>query len=157
MNISLKYKKLLTSLAIPIIGAVLISILVSSDNTYNNIIKPPFSPPSIVFPIVWSVLYIMMGISLWLIRISDAQEGEKQEKIRAFSAQLLLNFLWPIIFFKFETYFAAIICLIFLIALLIKTYKEFKTIDRRASALLLPYMIWCFFFFYLNIGVCILN
>ena len=98
-----------------------------------------------------------MGISLWLIRISDAQENEKREKSRAFSAQLLLNFLWPIIFFKIETYFAAAVCLVFMIILIIKTYKEFKTIDTRASALLIPYILWSLFALYLNIGVCLLN
>ena len=154
---SLKAKKLVTSFLPPILGGVFIGILISSDITYDKIIKPPLSPPAVIFPIVWTILYIMMGISLWLIRISDISQEEKRDKVRSFSAQLLLNFLWPIIFFKLETFIAAAICLALLLVLIIKTYIEFSKIDRRASLLLLPYIIWSIFALYLNIGVCILN
>ncbi len=154
---SLKYKKLISSLAIPLIGGAFVGIIINSSIRYNTISKPPLSPPAVIFPIVWTILYALMGISLWLIRISDAQENEKREKTRAFSAQLLLNFLWPIIFFKIETYIAAAVCLVFMIVLIIKTYKEFKVIDTRASALLIPYILWSLFALYLNIGVCLLN
>ena len=154
---SVKFKKLITSLSVPLLGAIIIGLIINSDDTYESIVKPPLAPPAIVFPIVWTLLYIMMGLALWRVRISEGVRTEKNEGIRMFSAQLILNFLWPIIFFKFETYMAALICLIFLFTLLIRTCIYFGRIDKISRTLLIPYVIWAAFAMYLNIGICILN
>jgi tryptophan-rich sensory protein len=99
----------------------------------------------------------MMGVAFYLMYTSSSDKEQKNKSKRVYASQLILNFLWPVLFFSLKAFWAAALCLVFLILMLIKTYKEFKISDNRAALLLIPYMAWCFFALYLNIGIAILN
>ena len=150
-------KLLAASVALPLAGAVLISIITNPSVLYDDIIRPPLSPPSIIFPIVWTILYTLMGIALYRVLVSGKSKEEIYDAKRSFSAQLILNYLWVIIFFGFRTYYAAILCLVLLIIMIYVTYQKFREIDTLAATLLIPYLLWCIFALYLNISISILN
>ncbi|MBQ6841361.1 MAG: tryptophan-rich sensory protein [Bacilli bacterium] len=134
----------------PLIGGILVGIISQSKN-YQYFIKPILSPPGFIFPIVWSILYLLMGISLYIIK------KEKQSIKITFLLQLLTNYLWPILFFNFKLYTISAVWLILLIALTIKMIIEFYNIKKIAGLLQFPYFLWLLFALYLNIGVAILN
>ena len=150
-------KKALVFSAIPLAGGMIIGYLTSRSGTYDAINRPPLSPPTVVFPIVWAILYILMGAALYLVLTSDAKREERQNAAQLFFLQLLFNFLWPIIFFSFQTFWAAVLCLIIMIVLIVMTIRAFGKIEPLAAKLLIPYLVWCIFALYLNIGVAILN
>ncbi len=124
---------------------------------YSALEKPPLSPPGWVFPVVWTILYALMGVSAYLIHTSD---GEKKAKKRAFAlywAQLAVNFSWSIVFFGAKAYGAAIAVIAALIILVIAMIVAFFTIRRSAGLINIPYLLWLLFAAYLNISVAILN
>jgi tryptophan-rich sensory protein len=118
--------------------------------------KPPLSPPDWVFPVVWTILYALMGISaarVWLAE--DSQE--KSRSISLFIAQLAVNFFWPLFFFNLQAYGFALLCLILLWVLVFLLIFNTRRVDMLASWLLIPYLIWLTFAIYLNFGVYLLN
>ena len=132
----------------PIIGGGIDSLLIMGYmETYNGLNKPPLSPPSIVFPIVWTILYLFIGLAYNKYR----EDNDNKETIMLYYLQLALNFIWPILFFNLNLYLVA---LIILLALLILTYILTKTLN---SKLFIPYIIWLVIATYLNIGIVILN
>ena len=96
-------KRIIYSL-LPIIGGAIVGLITSGYMDYSDMVKPPLSPPGIVFPIVWTILYILMGISYFLAT-KDNEENKELDQI--YLLQLLVNFMWPIIFFVLEMYFTA--------------------------------------------------
>ncbi len=132
----------------PIIGGGIVSLLIMGYmETYNGLNKPPLSPPSIVFPIVWTILYLFIGLAYNKYR----EDNDNKETIILYYLQLALNFIWPILFFNLNLYLVA---LIILLALLILTYILTRTLN---SKLFIPYIIWLVIATYLNIGIVILN
>lgn len=129
--------KLIKSIAIPLIGGIIIGLLSNTKN-YNLFV------PSIIFPIVWTILYILMGISSYIIK-------ENNGPLNTYYKQLIINYSWPLIFFNLNLKTFALIILIILIALVIQMIKEFKKIDKTASYLQIPYLLWLFFAAFLNI------
>ena len=129
----------------------------NSMNIYGEINTPPLSPPGIVFPIVWTVLYILMGVALYLVRDSKANAALKSKGYLAFGLQLAFNFLWSIVFFNFRWYLFAAIWLVALIILIALNIFYFAQANKAAGLLLVPYLLWCAFALYLNIGIVILN
>jgi len=122
---------------------------------YRMLIKPPFSPPGIVFSIVWPILYILLGAAASLI-----YRGKPERNMRAFvwfMIQLVLNFSWSIIFFRFHAYWAALIILILMDIITAYMFSLFKKVNKCASLLLIPYFIWILFATYLNLGIILLN
>lgn len=155
---TLNLRKLLTSVLIPVaVGGLAGFLTRNSMNIYGEINTPPLSPPGIVFPIVWTVLYVLMGISLYLVRDSKANAELKRKGYLAFAAQLFFNFLWSIVFFNLRWYLFAAIWLIALIVLIAINIFYFAQAKRIAGLLLVPYLLWCAFALYLNIGIVILN
>ena len=150
-------KKLIFSIGIPLIGGGIIGFITTGAGAYEDMVKPPLSPPGWVFPVVWSILYIMMGIALYLVLISPQSDEVKSLSKRTFASQLIINFLWPVIFFILKTYWAAVVTLGALIILVVITIVDFRKSDKRAALVLVPYLIWCLFALYLNIGVAVLN
>lgn len=153
-----------TELLIFIIGTELVGALSSlfSGNFstfYNELARPPLSPPGFIFPIVWTILYALMGISAYLIFVSDSDTdiGEKKNALFLYSIQLFVNFMWSIVFFRFENIAAAAVVLILLIILVIIMILRFKKIEPLAGYINIPYLIWILFALYLNIGFLILN
>ena len=146
-------KRIIYSL-LPIIGGAIVGLITSGYMDYNDIVKPPLSPPGIVFPIVWTILYILMGIS-YFIATKDNNDSKELDQI--YLLQLLVNFLWPIIFFVLKMYFTAFLWIILLIILVIVMIKELLKVNKVSSYLQIPYLIWLLFATYLNFGITLLN
>ena len=146
----MKRKPLAVSLLISLGTGVIAGFLTSgSMEKYQEMYRPPLSPPGWVFPIVWLILYTLMGIAAYRIYMKNP----KAESLKLYLIQLAVNFLWPIIFFNlgWQLFTAAWILLLwYLVFVLI---KEFARIDRGAAKLLIPYLIWLTFAAYLNIVI----
>lgn len=122
----------------------------------TEILKPPLSPPGFVFPVVWTILYALMGIGA--ARVSLTPEGrEKNRALNLFIAQLIVNFFWSLIFFNARAFSGALAWLALLWVLILCMILAFAKVDRRAAILQIPYLLWVSFAAYLNYGVWRLN
>lgn len=152
-----KIKLLICCLAIPLsVGAVSGMITHNSMNLYQKLKKPAFSPPGWVFPVVWSVLFVLMGIASYLVITSD-RIREKAKAAVSYITQLALNFFWPIFFFKMKWYQFSFFWLVFLWCAVIANIKYFYLTSRKAAYLLIPYVIWITYAGYLNLFIYLLN
>lgn len=124
---------------------------------YTTMNKPPLSPPAVVFPVVWLILYLMMGLASHFVLISEAEAGDRMTALILYAVQLAMNFMWSIIFFGWGLYMAAFVWLIVMWCLVIICTIRFFGISKIAAYLLIPYIIWLTFAAYLNLGVSILN
>ena len=150
-------KKLVICLAIPLAVSGLAALLSGGMKSYRIMNQPPLSPPGWVFPIVWSVLYLMMGYASYRVLTSGAEAGTVRRALTFYAIQLFLNFLWPILFFGFGWYFAAFVLLLVLWAFIYLTMHWFGMADAPAETLLLPYLLWVTFAGYLNLGAALIN
>ena len=150
-------KKLVICLAIPLAVGGLGTLLGGGTETYGHLNQPPLSPPGWVFPLVWTVLYLLMGYASYRVLSSDAEKEQIRQALTFYGIQLLLNFLWPIVFFGFGWYWAAFIVLLGLWVFIYLTMHLFGNIDDTAENLLIPYLLWVTFAGYLNLGVALLN
>ena len=150
-------KTLLIALGIPLAVGGLATLLRGGMGNYRALEQPPLSPPGFVFPIVWTLLYLLMGYSSYRVYTSNAPEIAKKRALTLYVIQLPLNFLWPIVFFGFEWYLAAFFVLLGLWVAILLTMRSFSAIDETAGDLLIPYLLWVTFAGYLNFGVYILN
>lgn len=124
---------------------------------YNAAItQPPFSPPGIVFPIVWGILFALMGISAARVYLAPASNA-RTRSLLLFFLQLAFNFFWSIIFFNFQAFGLAFFWLIALWLLILAMLFSFRKVDRLAAWLQIPYLLWVSFAAYLNFGVWMLN
>lgn len=125
---------------------------------YSLIRKPPLAPPAILFPIVWTVLYILMGISsarIWMQRA--AYPDDVFDALLNYTLQLIFNFLWPVIFFNMCTFLFAFIWLVVLWTSILKMIFKFSKLDTAAAYLQIPYLLWVTFAGYLNFMIYLLN
>ncbi|WP_142414699.1 TspO/MBR family protein [Hathewaya massiliensis] len=129
----------------------------NSMQFYKELKKPIFSPPSFVFPIVWTILYFLMGVALYKILKLKSEGKNVNKALVLFFIQLFLNFLWPIIFFRKRLIFIAFLELILLIIFILFTIIEFYKKDKKAAYLLIPYILWCIFAAVLNFYIWFLN
>ena len=136
--------------ALQLIGA-LIGLLTKTDMTswYHHLVKSSLTPPNFVFGITWSILYVCIAISGWLLWQSNYSIELKRTK-SVYLAQLLLNWLWTPLFFHFHLTGMALICLLFIIIFTLLTMLWSWKISQVASYLLFPYVLWCSFAAYLN-------
>ena len=118
--------------------------------------KPPLTPPQWIFPVVWSILYALMGISAARISLTPPSK-ERNRGLNLFTAQLIVNFFWPLLFFNAQAFGFVLIWLILLWVLVLAVILTFRKIDKTAAWLLIPYLLWLTFAVYLNAGVYILN
>ena len=118
--------------------------------------KPPLSPPSVVFPIVWAILYALMGIGMARVVLS-ARSDERSDAIQVYLIQLAVNFAWSIFFFRLRSYGGALLVLVLLLALIVWMILRFRRVERPAALLQIPYVLWVAFAAYLNAGVWLLN
>jgi len=140
-----KYKPYIIQFVIPLLVGALAGFLTrDSMGVYSEVIKPPLSPPPILFPIVWGILYVLMGISAVLIY---KREGSVP---LIYWLQLLVNFFWPIIFFNMEAFLFAFIWIVLLLVLIVLMIIEFYRINKLAGLLQIPYLIWTAFATYLT-------
>ena len=150
MKLSQKLLYILT----PLIGGSIVGLIINKSIDYNYLVNPPLSPPSYLFPIVWNILYLLIGTSYYIYRKNN---NDDSLTIKLYYIQLILNYLWSIIFFTLKLRTLAVIWIIVLaitiIYLMIRFYKE----ERTSFYLLIPYILWVLFATYLNIGIVILN
>ena len=122
----------------------------------ETIAKPPLSPPAWVFPVVWTLLFALMGIGA--ARIWMRQPSLRRTRaLELFAVQLGFNFFWSIIFFNFQQFGLALLWLLILWALIVWMILAFRRVDRPAALLQIPYLLWVSFAAYLNLGVWLLN
>lgn len=153
---NINYKKLIFYILITIIIGILPSIFVFKNMyIYNEVSKPAFSPPSIVFPVAWSILYILMSISIYRVTVSDNINRDEARLI--YFIQLITNALWTPIFFGAREYFLAFLWIIMLIVFVIAMVIKFYRIDKISAYLQIPYIIWLLFAAYLNFNIFVLN
>lgn len=151
-------KFLIKSIALPLLVGVLASLLtMDSMQVFAMVNKPALSPPAILFPIVWTVLYTLMGISFYFVVNSDTNKEKIQSAIRLYGLQLVVNFLWPTFFFNFQWYLFSFIWLLFLWVLVLLMVIKFFSINKVAAWINIPYLIWLTFAAYLNWAIFLLN
>ena len=147
----IQWKTLILCIAIPLaVGGLSALFTADSMQSFQVQPQPPLSPPGWLFPIVWTILYTLMGIASYIIVISDQP---KQDALFVYGLQLFANFFWSILFFRMELYFLAFLWLILLWILIFKTMSEFGKISLTAKRLLIPYLLWVTFAGYLNLYI----
>ena len=156
---SKKLKPYIISIALALgVGALSAFLTRESMNLYEEITRPPLSPPSWLFPVVWTILYILMGIGSATIYTNEtAAPIEKESALGTYAASLLANFGWSLIFFNHRAFFFAFLWLLVLLFLIIKMIVQFYKIRPLAAYLQIPYAIWVSFAGYLNFAIWILN
>ena len=137
-----------------------LSALLTAGNMdiYSVITKPPLAPPSILFPIVWTVLYILMGVSSAMIYLQrDENPTTARNSLITYGISLFLNFFWSIIFFNMQVFLFAFIWIILLWISILATILQYRKISPLAAALQVPYLLWVTFAAYLNFAIYLLN
>ena len=144
-----------------VVGGISAFISSNSMNTFGTMKQPPLSPPAILFPIVWTILYIMMGVSNYLIWANTPTDEKlivaRKRGIIIYGIQLFMNFCWSPIFFNGGYYYFAFAWFVVLWALILTLIIIFWKLSITAACLLIPYLLWTTFAGYLNIMIAILN
>lgn len=154
----IKWKTLIFSLALPLaVGGLAGFVTSDAMASFGELNQPPLSPPGWLFPVVWIILYLLMGLAFYIVTVSDADVEQLDAAKRIYYGQLGVNFLWSLIFFNLEQYFFAFVWLLFLWVLILITLIRFWRIRTIAGYLLIPYLLWVTFAAYLNFGIFLLN
>lgn len=148
-------RKLFISILIPVGLGALVGLITSSFSNYSSYNMPSFAPPGILFPIVWTILYTLMGISSYII--SESNSREKENALSIYWLQLGINLLWSIIFFVLNLKTLAFIWIILLIIAVIIMLKKFLSINKLAGYLQVSYLLWLLFAAVLNLSIIFLN
>lgn len=154
-----KLKPYVISVLIALLVGGLSALLTSgSMDIYGTVNTPPLSPPAIVFPIVWTILFTLMGISSAIVYVKGKEEDiDISSALGIYLLQLAVNFFWSIIFFNMRAFLFAFIWIILLWLLIVAMIKRFYEISPLAAYLQLPYLLWVTFAAYLNLAIYILN
>ena len=150
------WKKLLICLAIPLVVGGLGALLSGGMRDYGAMVKPPLSPPGWVFPVVWTILFGLMGVSAARVFLSPPSRA-RGRAIAVFFLQLAANVLWSLLFFNLQAYGAAFVWILVLWLLIMGMILAFAQVDRPAALLQLPYLLWVSFAAVLNFMVWLLN
>ena len=127
------------------------------SGSYKLMYKPLLSPPGWVFPVVWTALYVLMGVASCQVWQSEASAPRKKRALILYAVQLGMNALWPLLFFRLSAYLAAFVWLLLLLLAVWLCAVSFRYIRKSAGSLLTPYLLWLCFALYLNLGVYLLN
>ena len=147
---------LVKSILIPLAVGGLSAILSGGGmQAYSALSKPPLAPPGWLFPVVWTILYILMGIASYLVCTADAEPKKISEALAMYGYQLLVNFLWSIFFFTFGWCLFAFFWLVLLWILILVMIVRFWGISKTAAYRCIPYLLWVTFAGYLNLGICL--
>ena len=149
------FRTLLFSIFIPVFLGSFVGFLTAPFNNYNSFVQPSFAPPAILFPIVWTILYTLMGISCYLIIKSDSDK--KNEALFVYGVQLVINLFWSVWFFVFEFYLLAFIWILLLIGFVVVMIRKFYEISKISAYLQIPYLLWLIFAAILNLSIVFLN
>ena len=149
------WKKLIIITVITfIVGTFFSFFTMNSMDTFKDLSKP-INVPGVLFPIVWSILYLLISISCYLIVQSN--DKDKKEGIILYAIQLVINSLWTLIFFGFGAYLLSFIWIIILLIVVIIMLAKFYNINKIAMYINIPYVLWLLFAAYLNLGIYLLN
>ncbi len=152
----INWKSLLWNLALPLLtGGLAALITQSSMKQFASLNQPPLSPPGWLFPVVWTILYTLMGISSYLVSQSD--NPLKNTALRVYGIQLGVNFFWPILFFRLQAFLGAFFWLLLLWILILVMIVLFYKVKPIAGLLQIPYFLWVTFAAYLNLAIYFLN
>ena len=155
---SIRLKKLPPAIVLPLSGGLLGAFAVRGGlEQYQALTKPLLTPPPVVFIVAWSVLYLLMGVAAYRVSIAYVDAKQKTVALRWYYAQLLLNLIWPTLFFGFGLLKTAAVVLVLLWVAVLITLLHFLYIDKPAGYLLVPYLLWLSFAAYLNTGYILLN
>lgn len=144
--------------SVPIAVGMISGYLTRSNMVvFDTITKPALTPPSIVFPIAWSILYVLMGLASFVVLVNCDAISQAVYLMVPYVIQLALNFLWSIIFFNAQAYGLAFTCLIFMWVMVIRSMMFFGTVSMLSYWLMMPYILWITFAGYLNLMIVILN
>lgn len=149
-----KAKTYFKSILIPVLVGGVVGFIISPFIDYNSLQRPPLAPPSFLFPIIWTILYILMGVSYGILKSKDFVDDDID---RIYYLQLFFNALWPVAFFILKWRLFAALWIIVLAALVIIMTVRFYRKNMIAGLLQIPYVLWTLFATYLNIGVYLLN
>lgn len=151
----IQWKKLAVCILIPLaVGGISALLTRSGMKAFASVSKPPLTPPDWLFPVVWSILFVLMGIASYLTAVS---ETKVPAALTVYGIQLFFNFFWSIFFFNLQWYLFSFAWLVALWFLILRTAKLFRQSAPAAGYLLLPYLLWVAFAGYLNLGVYLLN
>jgi len=148
------FKIYLKSILIPVIVGTVVGLITSGSMEYNTLIQPPLAPPAILFPIVWSILYVLMGVSYGILESNSLVDSSINS---IYYAQLFVNALWSFFFFVFEWRLFSFLWILLLLALVIVMIVRFYEKSKVAGLLQLPYLAWVTFASYLNLAIYLLN
>lgn len=150
--------RLVVLIVIPLAVGML-SSLVTGDNmdVYKDVNQPPFSPPSALFPIMWTILYILMGISAYLVSGPEVSAKQKSAALTIFAVQLVVNFFWSPLFFRMGLVLISFFWIVLLWILVLIMILVFRRISKAAGWLQVPYLIWLTIAAYLNLGIFLMN
>ena len=152
----MKVKSLVLSVVISLgVGTLAGFLSRGSSAVYESLTQPPLSPPAIVFPIVWSILYVLMGISAYLVW--ETKDPARMRALAVYGVQLAVNFVWPLLFFNAQMFTLSFAWLLLLWGLVLRMIFAFRKVEPLAAKLQVPYLIWLTFAAYLNFGVWYLN
>ncbi|MEE1278236.1 MAG: TspO/MBR family protein [Acutalibacteraceae bacterium] len=156
---TIKLKPFIIGILIPLaVGGLSALITRGNMDLYSTIKPPPLAPPAWLFPIVWTILYILMGISSTLIYTDrKASETDKKSALYTYALSLVFNFFWSIIFFNLRAFLFSFIWLLVLLFLIVRTITKYRKINKTAAYLQIPYLVWVIFAGYLNFAIYILN
>ena len=140
------------------VGGISALITRGSMDIYTEIVKPKLAPPGFIFPIVWGILYTLMGISSALVYIKSKELATAQKTgLGVYALQLSVNFFWPILFFNFQAFLISFLWLVLLWILILIMILRFSKISPLAAYLQIPYLVWVTFAGYLNLMIYFLN
>ena len=149
------WKKLILCLIIPLaVGGLSAFLTKDGMEIFKTLKKPPLSPPGKLFPFVWTILYIMMGLASYIVLVS---KKPNTLGLAAYGVQLFFNFFWSILFFNKELYLFSFIWLVIMWFLILAAAILFYRSTKFAGYLMIPYLLWVAFAGYLNFGIYLLN
>lgn len=149
-----KFLTFLKAVLVPILLGGLVGFLISGSMGYEDMPKPFLAPPAMVFPIVWTILYILMGVSYGILKNKDLLDTKT---IFVYYAQLIVNLIWPVLFFVLDFKFFSFLWIILLIILTISMIKNFYAKNKVSGLIQIPYLIWLFFAAYLNLAIFLMD
>ena len=140
------------------VGGLSALLTMGNMDLYSDVRQPPLAPPAILFPIVWTVLYVLMGVSAAMV-LTDvrAKKSERSSTIIPYAASLFVNFFWSILFFNLRAFLPAFIWLLLLEFLVVMTITSYRKVNTVAAYLQIPYALWVAFAGYLNFAIWLLN
>ena len=149
------YKKLAINIVVPLALGAIVGFITGANGSYESFVKPSFAPPAILFPIVWSILYILLGVSSYLIGKSNDKNSENA--LSTYYTHLVINLIWSFLFFTFKWYLFSFLWIILMLVSLVVMMKKYYVIDKTSAHIQIPYLLWLIFAGILNFSIFLLN